>query len=195
MTRYLLASMWPLLLLMGSFVMAEDTLLTLFDFSGAEAAREWQKVNDGVMGGVSEGKFKITESKTMEFFGTLSLANNGGFASVRTKAKKLSLEKGDTLVAKVRGDGREYMLNLYLNKPLIAFSYRATVQTKKDEWIEVKVPLEKFEATSFGRPVKDAGVVDPKEINALGFMLSDKKAGPFKLEIESIKVERVEKSK
>ena len=195
MTRYLLASMWPLLLLMGSFVMAEDTLLTLFDFSGAEAAREWQNVNDGVMGGVSEGKFKITDKKTMEFFGKLSLENNGGFASVRTKAKKFGFEKGDAVVAKVRGDGREYMLNLYLNKPLIAFSYRATVQTKKDEWIEVKVPLEKFEATSFGRPVKDAGVVDPKEINALGFMLSDKKAGPFKLEIESIKVERVEKSK
>jgi monofunctional biosynthetic peptidoglycan transglycosylase len=129
----------------------------------------------------------------MEFFGSLSLENNGGFASVRTKAKKLGFEKGDTVVAKVKGDGREYMLNLYLNKPLIAFSYRATVQTKKEEWIEVKVPLDKFEATSFGRPVKDEGVVDPKEINALGFMLSDKKAGPFKLEIESIQVVRVAK--
>ena len=82
------------------------------------------------------------------------------------------------------------MLNLYLNKPLIAFAYRAAVQTKKDEWIEVKVPLDKFEATSFGRPVKDAGPVDPKEINALGVMLGDKKAGPFMMEVEWIKVER-----
>ncbi len=185
--------MLPLLILMGSFVMAQDTPQTLFDFTGADAAKEWQNVNDGVMGGVSEGKFKITNNKTLEFFGTLSLENNGGFASVRTKAKKLDLEKGDTVVAKVRGDGREYMLNLYLNKPLIAFSYRATVQTKKDEWVEVKVPLDKFEATSFGRPVKDAGVVDPKEISALGIMLSDKKAGPFKMEVESIKVERAAK--
>jgi NADH dehydrogenase [ubiquinone] 1 alpha subcomplex assembly factor 1 len=180
----------PLLILMGPFVMAGDTPQPLFDFTGADAAKEWQNVNDGVMGGVSEGKFKITDKKTMEFFGTLSLANNGGFASVRTKAKKLGLGKGDTLVAKVRGDGREYSLNLYLNKPLIAFSYRAKVPTKRDEWIEIKVPLDKFEATSFGRVVKDAGVLDPMEINALGFMLSDKKAGPFKMEVESIKVER-----
>ena len=180
----------PLLILMGSFVMAEDMPQTLFDFSGADAAKDWQNVNDGVMGGVSEGKFKITDQKTLEFFGTLSLENNGGFASVRTKAQKLGFEEGATVVAKVRGDGREYLLNLYLNKPLIAFSYRATVPTKKDEWIEVKVPLDKFEATSFGRVVKDAGPVDPKEINSLGFMLSDKKAGPFKLEIKSIKVER-----
>ena len=173
--------------------MAEEMPKVLFDFTGADAAREWQTVNDGVMGGVSEGKFKIAEEKTMEFFGTLSLANNGGFASVRTKGKKLGLEKGDTVVAKVRGDGREYTLNLYLNKPLVAFAYRATVQTKKDEWIEVKVPLDKFEATSYGRPVKDAGAVKPEEINALGFMLGDKKAGAFKMEVEWVKVERAAK--
>ncbi len=182
-----------LALWMVATAMAEEMPQTLFDFTGADPAKEWQNVNDGVMGGVSEGKFKIREKKTLEFVGTLSLENNGGFASVRTKGKKLGLEKGDTVVAKVRGDGREYMLNLYLNKPLIAFSYRATVQTKKDEWIEVKVPLDKFEATSFGRVVKDAGPVKPEEVNSLGFMLSDKKAGPFKMEVESIKVERAGK--
>ena len=180
----------PLLLLMGAFVIVEETSQTLFDFTGVDVAKEWQIVNDGVMGGVSQGAFKIIDRKTLEFFGTLSLANNGGFASVRSKAKKLDLEKGDTLVAKVRGDGREYMLNLYPDKQRVAYSYRATVQTKKDEWIEVKVPLDKFEATSFGRSVKNAGLVKPEDFNSLGFMLSDKKAGPFKLEIESIKVER-----
>jgi NADH dehydrogenase [ubiquinone] 1 alpha subcomplex assembly factor 1 len=185
----------PLLILLGSFVMADGIPIVLFDFAEADSAKEWQSVNDDVMGGVSEGKFKITDQKTMEFFGTLSLDNNGGFASVRTKAKKLGLEKGDTLVAKVRGDGREYSLNLYINKPLIAFSYRATAPTKKDEWIEVKVPLDKFEATSFGRPVKDAGAVKPEEVNALGFLLGDKKAGAFKLEVEWIKVERAGASK
>ena len=182
-----------LALLMVATAMAEDTLIPLFDFTEADAAKQWQTVNDGVMGGVSEGKFKITDTKTMEFFGTLSLENNGGFASVRTKAKKLSLEKDDTLVAKIRGDGRQYMLNLYPNKQRMAYSYRATVQTKKDEWIEVKVPLDKFEATSFGRIVKNAGLVKPEEINSLGFMLGDKKAGPFKMEIEWIKVERASK--
>ena len=109
------------------------------------------------------------------------------------RPKRLSLEKGDTLVAKVRGDGREYRLNLYPNKQRAAYSYRATVQTKKDEWIEVKVPIVEFQATSFGRVVQDAGMVKPEEINALGFMLGDKKAGPFKIEIEWIKVERAAK--
>jgi len=182
-----------LFILTGSFVMAEDTAKVLFDFTGADAVKEWQSVNDSVMGGVSEGKFKITDKKMLEFFGTLSLENNGGFASVRTNAKKLGLEKGDTLIAKVRGDGREYSFNLYLDKPLMAFSYRAAIPTKKDEWIEVKLPLDKFEATSFGRVVKDAGAVKPEEVNALGFMLADKKAGAFKMEIEWIRVARAGK--
>ena len=172
---------------------ADEKPKVLFDFTKADAAKEWQTVNDGVMGGVSEGKFKITDQKTLEFFGTLSLENNGGFASVRTKAKKLGLEKGDTLLARIRGDGREYTLNLYLNKPLIAFSYRAAVPTKKGEWIEVQIPLNKFEAASFGQVVKEAGAVKPDEVNALGFLLGDKKAGPFQLEVEWIKVERAGK--
>jgi len=191
MIRKMLALL--LFILSGSFIMAEDTPKVLLDFTGADAAKEWQNVNDGVMGGVSEGKFKITDTKTLEFYGTLSLENNGGFASVRTKAKKLGLEKGDTIIAKVRGDGREYSFNLYLAKPLIALSYRASVPTKKDEWIEVKLPLDKFEATSFGRVVKDAGAVKPEEVNALGFLLGDKKAGAFKMEVEWIKVVRAEK--
>jgi NADH dehydrogenase [ubiquinone] 1 alpha subcomplex assembly factor 1 len=182
-----------LALLMVPTVMAQDALIPLFDFTGADAAREWQAVNDGVMGGVSEGRFKITDDKTMVFSGTLSLANNGGFASVRSKARKLDLEKGDTLVARVRGDGREYTLNLYLNRSRTAFSYRATVQTKKDEWIEIKVPVDEFEATSFGRVVTEAGAVKPEDVSSVGFLLGDKKAGPFRMEIKWIKVERAGK--
>ena len=31
--------------------------------------------------------------------------------------------------------------------------------TKRDEWIEVKTPLDTFEATSFGRPMKEQGLL------------------------------------
>jgi len=39
----------PLLFLMSSFSMADETRKVLFDFVGADAAREWQTVNDGVL--------------------------------------------------------------------------------------------------------------------------------------------------
>ncbi len=179
-----------LMFAMGTFALAQETPKPLFDFAGTETAERWQTVNDGVMGGVSDGNFKITDAKTMKFYGILSLENNGGFASVRSMGKMLSLEKGDILVVKIKGDGREYSLNLYLNRPQFAYSYRAPLKTKKDEWIEVKIPIEEMVATFFGRTMKEAGPVNPKEVNSIGFLLGDKKPGPFKMEIEWIKVER-----
>lgn len=184
-----------LTLLMATAVLSEEAPATLFEFSAADSASKWQTVNDGVMGGVSEGKMKINDSQKLEFFGNLSLENNGGFASVRTKPGKLEMTKGDTLIVRVRGDGREYYLNLFAIKALMAFSYRANLPTKKDEWIEVKFPLDTFEATSFGRVLKNAAPMDPKEINAVGFMLADKKAGPFLMEIAWIKLVRASEPK
>ena len=84
-------------------LLADEKDRMLFKFDKPEAAKPWQTVNDGVMGGRSDGRFKINEDKKMEFFGTLSLENNGGFASVRARGAKLAIEKGDVIVARVRG--------------------------------------------------------------------------------------------
>jgi NADH dehydrogenase [ubiquinone] 1 alpha subcomplex assembly factor 1 len=178
-----------ILLAISSQVATEEALRPLLDFSDPEAAQRWQAVNDGVMGGVSDGRFRITEEKTLEFSGTLSLENNGGFASVRTKPTELDIKAGDIIVVRVKGDGREYMLNLYTNSRRRAFSYRAPLSTTKDEWTEVKVPLQDFIPTAFGRRVQGMRPVEPSQINGLGFMLADKKPGGFQMKVEWVKVE------
>jgi NADH dehydrogenase [ubiquinone] 1 alpha subcomplex assembly factor 1 len=178
-----------MLLALSSQVATEEALRPLFDFAGPEAAQTWQAVNDGVMGGVSDGRFRITEEKTLEFFGTLSLENNGGFASVRTKPKDLGFKAGDTIVVRVKGDGREYVLNLYTKSRRMAFSYRAPLPTTKDEWTEVAIPLKDFVPTAFGRRVQGMGPIEPDQISGLGFMLADKKPGMFQMQVEWVKVE------
>ena len=150
----------------------------LFAFDKPAAAGQWQTTNDGVMGGRSDGRFKINEDKNLEFFGTLSLENNGGFASVRSRGNNLGLQKADSIVVRVRGDGREYSLNLYTPRRGAAYSYRAEFQTIKDEWIEARIPLDKFVATSFGRTIRNQEL-DPSQVNGLGVLLGDKKPGPF----------------
>jgi monofunctional biosynthetic peptidoglycan transglycosylase len=174
-------------------VAAPDTLLPLFEFTGPEAAQKWQAVNDGVMGGVSDGRFQVTEEGTLEFSGTLSLENNGGFASVRSKPAELDIKAGDAIVVRVKGDGREYVLNLYTKSRQMAFSYRAPLPTKQNEWTEVAVPLKDFIPTAFGRRVQGMGPVEPGQINGLGFMLSDKKPGKFQMEVGAIGVLRADK--
>lgn len=171
-------------------VQADDKQIELFDFSKPDAAKQWRTVNDSVMGGVSDGRVRVTDKGIMEFYGTLSLENNGGFASIRSKSKPIGLKDGDVIVARLRGDGREYYLNATVPTFRIAFSYRASFETKAGEWLEVKMPLKELQATSFGRPVKNAGPVEASKVNSVGFLLADKKAGPFKLEVEWIKVSR-----
>jgi len=160
---------------------------SLFSFNNPDSVRQWQAVNDGVMGGRSDGRFRINQYKNLEFFGNLSLANNGGFASIRSRGTSLNLKSGDSIVMKVRGDGRDYTLNLYTPARRMAFSYRATFPTTRGEWTTVTVPLSKLVATSFGRVVSNSPL-NPQQVSGIGILLGDKKAGSFKLEIESISV-------
>jgi NADH dehydrogenase [ubiquinone] 1 alpha subcomplex assembly factor 1 len=179
-----------ILLAISSQVATEEAMQPLLEFASPEAAQRWQAVNDGVMGGVSDGRGKITPDGTLEFFGTLSLENNGGLASVRTRPTDLDLKAGDTIVVRVKGDGRDYVLNLYTKSRQRAFAYRAPMPTTQDEWTDLKVPLEDFIPTAFGRRVRGMGPVEPSQINGLGFMLSDKRPGKFRMQVEWVKVER-----
>lgn len=166
---------------------AADGQRVLFDFSQDEAAKRWQTVNDGVMGGVSKGRFTIAPDNTMRFFGKLSLENNGGFTSVRSRRKPLGLSLDDAITVRLRGDGRTYMLNLYVPTRRVAYSFRAELPTKRDQWLETTVPVREFYATSFGRKIRGADPVDADKVNSLGFMLSDKNPGTFELEIDWVK--------
>ena len=49
------------------------------------------------------------------------------------------------------------------------------------------VPLNAFKATSFGRVLQNR-VLDPGQVNGIGILLADKKAGIFKLEVDRIQV-------
>lgn len=160
---------------------------TLFDFDSPRGLADWQIVNDGVMGGRSSSKVAMPSKGEMLFSGNLSLENNGGFASTRSRAKALQLQSGDTIVLEVKGDGRKYTFNAYVPRRRMAFSYRTEFKTTKDEWTEVRIPLDQLVATSFGRVVRGLSL-DPAEVSSIGILLGDKKPGPFQIAIRSISV-------
>jgi len=173
---------------------AGEKPVMLFDFSKPAVAREWKTVNDNVMGGISDGRVGVTEN-ALQFYGALSLENNGGFASARSPAAEMDLSRYDGLIFRVRGDGRDYYLNVRVPTEQIAFSYRASFKTEQDKWVEVKILFADLQATAFGRLVENAEAFNPGNVESLGFLLADKKAGPFSLEVAWIKGSpRVEKT-
>lgn len=55
------------------------------EFTPEESTKlDWNIVDDGVMGDLSQGKREIGKDGILRFFGTLALENNGGFSSLRT---------------------------------------------------------------------------------------------------------------
>jgi NADH dehydrogenase [ubiquinone] 1 alpha subcomplex assembly factor 1 len=167
---------------------AEEPVRLIFDFDAPAATSQWQIVNDGVMGGRSSSRTAVASEGQMQFSGTLSLENNGGFASMRSRASKLELVAGQTIVMRIRGDGRQYTLNLYVPGRRTAFSYQADFATKAGEWVDVRIPLDRFVAKSFGQAVKGMNL-DPTQVESIGILLGDKKTGDFQIDIDWIGVE------
>ena len=62
----------------------------LFDFAYARSTDGWMAINDVVMGGLSTSKLEATGFATAVFSGYVSLENNGGFASARSRMTAIS---------------------------------------------------------------------------------------------------------
>ena len=64
----------------------------------------WRPLNDGVMGGLSEGDVVLHDT-AMSWKGQTRLENNGGFASVRAPWSHTDLRAMDEVVIRCRGNG------------------------------------------------------------------------------------------
>jgi len=159
---------------------------TLFDFSTATNASAWQIVNDDVIGGVSTRRFDVMNDVAM-FRGEVSLENNGGFASVRSSPARQNLAGLDPFVVRVRGDGRRYKFTVRIESGFDAPIYQCAFKTRRGEWEEHRLALKDFVPTFRGRVLTDVAPLDPAKVVSVGFLVSDRQEGAFKLEVAWIK--------
>jgi len=143
----------------------------------------WRAINDGVMGGISQGEMVVIDNG-LRFRGRLSLENNGGFASVRRPYGGDAIRAGGVRL-RVKGDGRRYQFRVRLDERYDGVSWSAGFDTD-DSWQTVDLPFEAFEPVYRGRSVANAGPVVSEKIRQFGFMLVDGKEGQFQLDITRI---------
>ena len=158
----------------------------IFDFQTVTNPAAWQVVNDDVMGGVSTSSWGLTNGAAV-FQGEVSLANYGGFASVRSLPATLELAGGDTLIIRVRGDGRRYKFTARMDRSFDSAIYQTVFTTKKDAWEEHRLPLKEFVPSFRGRVLAGEPPLDPARVVSVGFLIADRQAGPFRLEVAWIK--------
>lgn len=157
----------------------------LIDFT-APADGRWQVVNDGVMGGVSRSGLSVSDQATGVFAGQLSLANNGGFASVRKVLEVSDLSGCDGLEIRVMGDGRTYQLRLRTDGGFDGVAYATSFATQDGQWLTIALPFDRFLPTFRGRILSGQPPLATDSIAQIAFMLADKQAGPFRLEIDFV---------
>ena len=157
----------------------------LLNFDKSDGPNDWFVINDVVMGGLSESSFQFTKDGTGVFSGIVSLENNGGFASSSMNPSQFDLSDCEGIRFRCKGDGKKYKITLKNDDKFTGFSYRFEFSTKKDEWTTLDVPFESFIPMLMGQKTS-APPIDKANIKTFGFLISDKQAGPFRLEIDWI---------
>jgi hypothetical protein len=156
------------------------------DFGQATGGQDWMIVNDGVMGGLSKSTAIFTENSLL-FNGTLSLKNNGGFASIRSGKGKFDLSKYSTVKIRFRSTGRDFALRFANSEMYFRPNFKHNFSSSTGEWEIVELKMSNFKEYTMGQ-ISGSAVSEKKleNIIRIGIILSDKKEGPFELEIDYI---------
>lgn len=158
----------------------------IYTFSSQTNIKEWNIVNDGVMGGISKSSVGLTDAGHGRFSGHVSLANNGGFASIQlNQSIELSGEK-KFIVLRVKGDGKRYEFRL---KSEIS-QYESYVQqfATSGEWEEIKLAISEFYPQFRGRKLNIPNF-NFESIEQLSFLIANGQEEDFELLIDWIGLE------
>lgn len=159
--------------------------MNVIDFSESKEVNKWQIVNDGVMGGLSKSSIEYNENGNALFSGTVSLANNGGFASVQRKVELNGVSEHNYVDIRLKGDGKRYQFRLKHDTTDYA-SYIQYFETS-GEWETIRLALTDFYPSFRGRKLAmDKFNFDT--IEQITFLIANGVEEDFALEVAWIKL-------
>ena len=161
--------------------------LSIFRFDAPESVSGWRAIDDAVMGGVSTSAISYAPEGMALFSGAVSLANNGGFASVRSPSFAVR-GGGRAFLLTVRGDGKRYKFSVRTDGAFDGVSYQATFQPPPGEWVVVRFAATDFLPKWRGRVVNNAPPLDPARAQQLGLLIADCQTGTFRLQVGAIEL-------
>ena len=153
---------------------------------GSSMVEPWRAINDGVMGGLSEGEIAWKDT-VMLWSGQTSLENNGGFASIRGPWEHHDLRAMNRAIIRCRGNGGPFKMTLETSQRWW-MPYAYTSFNPNDDWQDVVIDVEDFSWSQ--AQMGDLRNVAPSQelgdVLRIGLMKYDGTAQPFELEVASI---------
>lgn len=155
----------------------------IYDFNKDSAPKDWRIIDDGVMGGVSQGKFSIDTEGNGVFEGTISLENNGGFSSVRYGFDAIKVNPQSTISIRLKGDGKAYQFRIK-DKSNAYYSYIITFKTT-GKWETINIKLSDLYPSFRGRKL-DLPNFNSDSFEEIVFLIANKQNESFKLVLDKI---------
>ncbi|WGK63930.1 CIA30 family protein [Croceiramulus getboli] len=168
-----------ILTLMGSAIQL------LYDFNASSDIKDWNIVNDTVMGGRSNSDISLTSDGHALFEGHVSLANNGGFCSIQYDVAPTAVKDNKHVVIRLKGDGKDYQFRIKGDRDTY-YSYIATFATS-GQWEEISIPLASMEPSFRGRKL-DLPNFNGDQIEQIVFLIGNKKEQDFTLLIDRLEL-------
>ena len=165
---------------------ASPVVIELFDFSDPHAVDAWRAIDDRVMGGISRSRLRHDLAGHAVFEGEVSLAQNGGFASVRSGPGERGRAGATACLVEVRGDTKQFKLSLLTDDGFDSVNYQASFAPDPYHWQTISLPISSFRASFRGRDMPDVPALNPARIRQVGLMIAGRQTGPFALDIRRI---------
>ncbi len=162
----------------------QDASEIIFEFNKNTNIANWRVVDDGVMGGRSQGNFKLNENGFGEFFGKVSLENNGGFSSLRYRFLAKEVKSYKYILLRVKGDSKNYQFRVK-DEVYNRYSFIHNFETS-GAWQTIRIPLSEMYPAFRGRKLRMQNF-SSKTVEEIAFLIGNKKEQNFTLEIDSIK--------
>ncbi len=165
------------------------TQVKMINFGTKNGANSWRVVNDGVMGGLSQGEVRLAENSVI-FEGKVSLENNGGFSSYRSPVQNMDLSAYQKVIIRYKSQGIACDFTLATSTQFYRPNFKARLAKNTSAWQVSEFSLREIPAFQLGRPLNyTLSEEDLSRVLRLGFITGEKKAGPFRLEIDYIRFE------
>lgn len=158
------------------------------NFGSAQGkTQDWVVISDNVMGGITRSKLEYTET-SLVLTGTISLANYGGFSSVKTRFRNIDLSDYKGLRIRYKSTNQRFAFTLEDSRNWTQPNFKGDLPPSKDNaWSECTISFKDFKEYQIGEPTGEK--LDPaslKNIVRLGIITTEKKEGPFSLEVDYV---------
>lgn len=149
--------------------------------------QDWVVISDNVMGGITQSKLEYTET-SLVLTGTISLANYGGFSSVKTRFKNFDLADYKGLKIRYRSANQRFAFTLEDSRNWTQPNFKGDLPPTKDNaWSESTIDFKDFKEYQIGEPTGEKlNPASLKNILRLGIITTEKKEGPFWLEVDYV---------